>query len=401
VNFWKKVKRYPKIGLVLLAYVAFIALGLPDGLLGVAWPSIRASFGIPLDAVGMLITASVAGYITSSFLSGPVIARIGVAHVLTGSCALTGMGLMGYTLAPEWWMMVVLGVISGLGAGAIDAGLNTYVAAHFGEGLMQWLHASYGIGVTLGPIIMTVALANLNSWRTGYQVVAGFQWILAVGFAVTLAMWEQKSAPEASQAPKRLTDYRTPMRETLRHPRVWFSALLFFLYVGAEVSLGTWTYSLLIGSRGIDPTVGGLFTGSYWAAFTVGRVVAGLFARKTGGKLLVLGGLAIALLGTVILIWNPSPPANLLAVALIGLAIGPIFPAMMSGTSQRVGMKDAANTIGLQMAATGLGTAVVPSLMGVLARQVSLEVIPICQAAVFAGLLGLSLLSARATGRLH
>jgi MFS family permease len=131
------VKRYPSIGLILLAFVAFVALGLPDGLLGVGWPSIRAAFSIPLDAIGMFLTTVVAGYMTSSFFSGFLLSRMGVGRVLAASCFLTGVALIGYTLAPQWWMMVLLGVFAGLGAGAIDAGLNTYVAAHFGEGLMQ------------------------------------------------------------------------------------------------------------------------------------------------------------------------------------------------------------------------------------------------------------------------
>jgi fucose permease len=292
-------------------------------------------------------------------------------------------------------MMVLLGIMAGLGAGAIDAGLNTYVAAHFGEGLMQWLHASYGIGVTLGPIIMTIALTTLDSWRVGYRVVGGFQIALATCFVLTLPMWNQKESSAGRDEPRRLTDYKTPMGETLRQPWVWLSAFLFFLYVGAEVSLGTWTYSLLVESRRIDPTVAGLWAGSYWATFTIGRVVAGLYAKRVGVHVLVFGGLAGALLGAVLLAWNPSEAANLLAVALIGFAIAPIFPAFMSGTSQRVGVHFAANTIGMQMAATGLGTAVIPSLVGVLARQVSLEVIPICMVVVFAGLFGLYMVTVR------
>jgi fucose permease len=161
------------------------------------------------------------------------------------------------------------------------------------------------------------------------------------------------------------------------------SALLFFLYCGAEVSLGTWTYSLLVESRGVSPTAAGLWAGSYWATFTVGRVVAGLFAKRVGVNRLVLGGLVGALLGTVLLLWNPFQIANLLAVALIGFSIAPIFPAFMSGTSQRVGAHFAANTIGMQMAASGLGGAVIPSLIGVLARQFSLDVIPVCLVVVF------------------
>jgi fucose permease len=395
LNLWAKVKAYPKIGLLILSYVAFVALGMPDGLLGVAWPSIRASFSIPLDAIGMLLTAAVAGYMTSSFLSGPLIARQGIGRVLALSCVMTGVGLIGYTLVPAWWMMVLLGVVAGLGAGAIDAGLNTYVASHFGEGLMQWLHACYGVGVTSGPIIMTIALTATNSWRSGYREVGGFQLALAACFVLTLAMWGKKEAPAGGEGPRRLTDYRTPMGQTLRRPQVWLSALMFFTYVGAEASFGTWTYSLLVGSRGVSPTAAGLWAGSYWATFTVGRVVAGLFARRAGANTLVLGGLVGALLGAGLLVWNPSEAANLLAVALIGFCIAPIFPALMSGTSRRVGAQFAANTIGLQMALTGLGAAVIPSLVGVLARRFSLEVIPICMAVVLGALLGLFALSTR------
>lgn len=372
-----------------LAYIAFVALGMPDGLLGVAWPSVRASFSIPLDAVGLLLVASVSGYTASSFLSGPLTARLGIGRILAVSCAMTGAGLIGYTLVPEWWMMVLLGVVAGLGAGAVDAGLNTYAAAHFGEGLMQWLHASYGIGVTLGPIIMTLALNNLNSWRAGYRAVSGFQFALAICFGLTLAMWGKKGAATRDKEPKRLTDYRTPLGETLRQLRVWLSMLLFFLYVGAEASCGTWTYSLLVESRGINPTAAGLWAGSYWATFTVGRVLAGPYARRIGVHRLVLGGLAAALLGAALLTWNPSPGANLAAVALVGLGMAPVFPAFVSGTGRRVGLQFAANTIGLQMAMVGMGAAAIPSLLGVLARRLSLEVIPLCLATLFLALLAL------------
>ncbi len=393
MSFFHKVKTYPRLGLVLLAYVAFIALGMPDGLLGVGWPSIRAGFSIPLDAVGLLLAASVSGYMTSSFLSGFLLARVGVGRILAASCLLTGLALVGYTLAPAWWVMVALGVFAGLGAGAIDAGLNTYVAAHFGEGLMQWLHASWGVGITTGPIIMTLGLTYLNSWRFGYQVVGGFQLVLAAGFVLTLALWSQNDSTSNSQPKKRLTDYKTPLGETLRQPQVWLSLMLFFLYVSAESSLGTWTYTLLTESRGVNPTLAGFFAGSYWFTFTIGRIVAGLFASRMGVNKLVLGGLAGALLGTGLLVWNPGEMANLVAVAVIGVSIAPIFPALMSGTQARVGAHFAANTIGMQMATSGLGIVVIPGLMGVLARRISLEVIPIVLLAVYAALLAVYLLA--------
>jgi len=389
------VKRHPRLSLIALAYIAFVALGLPDGLLGVGWPSIRTGFALPLDAIGMLLAAMVVGYMTSSFLSGLLLSRVGVGRVLAASCLLTGLALIGYTLVPQWWLMVLLGVFAGLGAGAIDAGLNTYVAAHFGERPMQWLHASWGVGITLGPIIMTLGLMTFNTWRLGYQLVGGFQLALAVGFVLTLALWSQHKAPLGDQAVKRLTDYQTPLVETLRQPQVWLSLMLFFLYVGAESGLGVWTYTLLTESRGVDKTLAGLFAGSYWFTFTVGRIVAGAVANRVGSNQLILGGLVGALLGTGLLIWNPSELANVVAVTIIGLSIAPIFPALMSGTGARVGDHHAANTIGMQMAATGLGNAIIPSLMGVLAQQLSLEVIPVSLLAVYAGLLGFYLLAAR------
>ncbi|MFN2304298.1 MAG: MFS transporter, partial [Anaerolineales bacterium] len=305
-----------------------------------------------------------------------------------------GLALMGYTLVPQWWMMVLLGFLAGLGAGAIDAGLNTYIAAHFGEGIMQWLHASWGVGITIGPIIMTLGLTNLDTWRFGYQIVGIFQIVLAICFVLTLGIWNQKEEPSTSNV-KKLTEYETPMSETLRQPKVWLSIVLFFLYVGAEASLGTWAYTLLTESRGVNQTLAGFFTGSYWFTFTIGRIFAGMIAKRLGVNKLVLGGLVGALLGAGLLVWNPSEIANVIAVAVIGLSIAPIFPAMMSGTSMRVGDHYAANTIGMQIMATGFGTAVIPSLMGVLARQISLEVIPIILLLVYIGLFGFYMLAVK------
>lgn len=365
-------------GLIVLSFIAFIALGMPDGLLGVGWPSIRAGFSLDLDALGPLLIAATAGYLTSSFFNGKFIAWLGVGGVLTASCAITGLALIGYTLVPSWWMMVALGVVVGLGAGAVDAGLNTYVASHFGKGWMQWLHASYGIGVTTGPIIMTVGLNTLDSWRFGYTVVGMGQLALSACFALTLPLWEKDSTIKSEDSRKRLTDYKTPFSTTLEQPRVWLSLLLFFLYTGAEVGLGAWGYSLLTESRGITPATAGLLTGSYWAMFTIGRILAGLYARRNGLAGLMTASLAGAITGVVLLWLNPFEFASLFGIGLTGFAIAPIFPALVSGTSQRVDARFAANTIGMQTSAAGIGAAAIPGFMGVMAKQFTLEVIPVC-----------------------
>lgn len=379
-----------KLGLIVLAYIAFISLGMPDGLFGVAWPSIRENFGLRLDSVGAFFFAGTTGYMLSSFFSGKIIARLGVGGTLAASCALTASALLGYTFVPSWWMMVSLAVASGLGAGAIDAGLNTYVASHFGEGLMQWLHASFGFGVTLGPIIMTTGLTMFNSWRLGYQVVGIAQLLLATSFLLTMRLWrDDDNLPYAPEQERHLMDYHTSFGETLRQPVVWLNLLLFFLYTGAEFSFGSWTYSLLTLSRNVPVEVAGLWAGSYWATFTVGRIMAGLLTRRFGLANLLQAGFLLALSGSLLLWWNPFPQASIIAVSVIGFAIAPIFPGLVSGTSARVGEHHAANTIGMQIAAAGFGGAVVPSLAGVLAQNISLEAIPVYLVGVFVVLITL------------
>ncbi|HOV31076.1 MAG TPA: MFS transporter [Anaerolineaceae bacterium] len=372
-------------GLILLIFVAFIALGMPDGLLGVGWPSIRASFNVPIDALGALLFVSMIGYLTTSFLSGELTRRWGVGRLLIVSCALTGAGLIGYTLVPQWWMMVALGLAAGMGAGGIDSSLNAYVARHYSAGLMQWLHASYGVGVTAGPLIMTAALTNFQNWRLGYLLVGAVQLVLAVTFWITLPIWQQNnSAPVETPAEPQP---EVNLGQTLKRHRVWLSMLLFFFYVGSEVTMGTWVYSLLTEGRGVNPQLAGYFAGSYWFTFTVGRILAGLVTRKINIQSLVKVCIIASILAGVILGLNISAWVNLAAVAVIGFAFAPIFPGLISGTPGRVGQQHSNNTIGMQTAAGSLGGTALTSLVGVLARSYGLEVVPAAMVAFLACLL--------------
>lgn len=232
--------------LLFIAYIGFISLGLPDGLVGVGWPSIRATFGLPLDALGPLLITFTVGYLLSSSNSGRVLARLDVGMLLALSCLTTAVALLGYGSTPTWWGMVALGLLSGLGAGAIDAGLNTYVATHHSPRTMNWLHAFFGVGATLGPIIMTAVLASGTVWRAGFWIVGAVQLGLATCFALTRQLWrspssEQEAAPDVTVA---------TAGSTLRLPIAWLSIALFFIYTGIEVAIGQWAYSFLTESRG-------------------------------------------------------------------------------------------------------------------------------------------------------
>ena len=377
----KRNKRYLLIALI---YIAFISLGLPDGLLGVAWPEMRSSFKLPLDALGIILIGSTTGYLISSFLNGFFMKKIGVAVLLSLSCLATGLALIGYTLAQFWWLLPVLAVFAGLGAGAIDAALNTYVEKNFNEGLMQWLHASFGVGITLGPIIMSNAIKYSNSWRMGYVIVGIAQIILALIFAMTLFLWENPKDNKAVEAyNNKKQNKNVELFQTLKYLPAILSILLFFIYTGIEMSVGHWAYTLFTESRGISTARAGFWVSVYWGSFTIGRILAGFLAYKFLSRKIAKFAAVLGLFGSVLITVNLSHWLSILGIAITGLAIAPIFPALISSTSYRVGKKHTTNTIGMQISAAGLGGALIPGLVGILAKNISLEIIPIFIAILF------------------
>ena len=366
------------LALTLLSFVAYVSLGLPDGLIGVAWPSIRLDFSLPLESLGALLITATIGYLTASFFGGRMLSRFKIGRVLAASSLAAGAALLAYALSPCWWVMVFAGLFAGFGGGAVDVALNTYVASYHGSGLMQLLHASYGIGATIGPVIMTVAINLLSSWRWGYALVGGLQLILAVSFFLTASLWEvRKSNSQKENEAVHLSAYSTSILETLRRRSVWISIFLFFVYMGVEYTLGTWTYTLLTESRSVPASLAGVWMGGYWGIFTAGRLLVGLFAPKVREQVIVTGGLIFALLSLILLIWNVNNELNIIAVTVTGLAIAPIMPALLSGTAVRVGRRYSANTIGIQISSMGVGAAAISSLSGVIAQRFSLEAIPV------------------------
>lgn len=231
--------------LLALAFIAFVSLGLPDGILGVAWPSIRRTFGVPLSQLGYILMAGTSGYFLASFFAGSVERRIGVGGVLLASNLLVLTSLLGNALAPAFYWMIVFGLLGGLGAGAIDAAMNHFVAASYSPRWVSWLHACYGIGATLGPLIMTTVLVRGLSWRYGYASVGVIIGAMSILFLLTIKLWQADQTPEVNPM------MRAGVTDALRLPLVWMHIALFFLYTGIEVTGGQWFYSLFTESRDV------------------------------------------------------------------------------------------------------------------------------------------------------
>lgn len=391
-----------KTNVLTLAYIAFIMLGLPTGLLGVAWPTMRADFALPLDAMGLLLISSTVGYSLASFFIARLIKRFGIGSLLIFSSLASAVALFGYPLAPAWSVIVGIGALAGFGSGVLDAGVNTYLAAEYQESEMQWLHAFFGIGATLSPVIMTASLSQFVSWRPGYIFVGALMVMMGGAFRLTYSAWkapqpasESEAVPASEAAGPGLMDYQTSLWKSLLQPQTWVGILLFLLYTGAELTLGNWTYTLFTEGRGISPQIAGIWAGGFWATFTVGRILGGLFVHRVRLNTLMISAMSLALVGAVLFWWNPLPLVGVLGVFVAGFAMAPIFAGLISSTRQRVGEHHAANTIGIQISAAGLGGAVLPALAGFLARRISLEAIPVMLAVSLLGMLILYVLSTR------
>jgi fucose permease len=368
-----QLNRRPGILLIALAYLAFVSLGLPDGLLGVAWPSIRAFFGLSLDALGALLTTFTIGYLVSSFSSGRVLARMGVGTLLTFSGVATAVSLLSYATTPVWWIMVALGALAGLGAGAIDAGLNTYVATHHSARTLNWLHACFGIGAAIGPLVMTGVLQSGRPWQWGYGIVGVAQLGLAACFAFTRTWWETPGTTAASTDAPPIP--AASARSTLRLPSAWLGIAIFLLYTGIEVAAGQWTFSLFTLSRSIPTATAGMWISIYWGSLTVGRIIFGIVVGWASINTLLRCSLAGIVLGAVLLWLNVVPLLSFGGLALMGFALAPIFPSLIATTPERLGAAHAANGVGFQIAAAALGGALLPSFVGIIAAPLGLEVV--------------------------
>lgn len=357
---------------VIVAYLMFIVLGFPEGMLGVAWPSMMQEFRVQNAQMGTLLLAATVGFLLTSFNTGRLIRWFDVSNLLVVSSLVRGIGLLGMALAPQWPWLVAASFVFGLGSGAIDGGMNTYFAMRIRSArLMNWLHASFGLGATIGPILMTTLFSLGILWRWGYVLVAGLQVVVGLAVFLRAGEWQmRRETPElATPASHRST------RTTLSRPIVWVNIAIFFLYAGMEVTAGNWSYSLFTQARGVAPEVAGLWAGLYWGSFTVGRFFFGVVANRFAVIPTVRAAALTAIAAAALLWWDPANWVGFLGLLILGFAMAPIFPLLVTATPLRLGAADAGNAIGFQVAAASFGIGVLPGLAGALADCLSLEVV--------------------------
>jgi fucose permease len=366
------VQRRSDLITIVVSYSSFLALGMSAALLNLAWAKIREEFSLPLDAVGWLLLASTLGYFIASSASSAIELRLGAGKMFLFGTGVIVIGLLSYVLTQSWLLMIICALITNLGAGMIDAGTNAYTAAHRSLRVMNWLHASFSVGLTISPLLMT-ALFNVHaSWRWGYAFTCGIEILIALGFLLTMKLWYSRKPVAGAQTHTQHARFG----ETLRLPVVWLSVMTFALYTGLEAAPGQWSYDLFTHTRAIDPATAGLWVSLYWGAFTIGRVVFGFITPHVPPRMMLRLCMVGMFAGTVVLWWNPVNIVGLLGLAFAGFMQAPIFAVMTSNTVNLVGERHAHTTIGFQLAGAGLGFALVPGLAGILANNLGLAIIP-------------------------
>lgn len=357
----------PGIALLAISYLGFISLGLPDTMLGVLWPDLKQSFNLSQGMLGGILLALGIGYILASAWSGSLVAWLGVGRLLTLSSTLMAVSVVGYAITPWWGGFILCALLSGLGSGAIDAGMNAFAAERFSPRHVNWLHACWGIGAMTGPLLATIVLSSGGSWRWPYLIVAAVLALMSLAFLATLSLWRQ---PGHTESPSLMR-----ARHVLLKPQVIILMSLFFFYTGLEVAAGQWTYTVMTEQRGIDPIQAGIWVSIYWGSLTVGRIVFGAIINTFGSDRVLRLSMLLAVVGACLFWWAVHDWMMFIGLALLGFALAPIFPTLIARTPSRAGSTAAPHAIGFEVSAANIGVAILPGLLGLLAQYLGLKVI--------------------------
>ena len=354
--------------LLALIYLAFISLGLPDGLLGAAWPSMYGELGVPVSFAGIVSMIICAGTILSSLMSDWLTHKLGPGKVTAISVAMTAVALFGFSFSHSFWMLCLWAIPYGLGAGSVDASLNNYVALHYSSRHMSWLHCMWGIGASTGPYIMGFVLSGGQHWSIGYQFVGIAQIVLTAILFISLPIWKgSKNSGETSSSQP------LSIRQVLAIPGAKEVMVTFFCYCALEQTAALWSGSYLTLHAGLSEEAAASFASLFFLGMTVGRAVSGFVTMKLNDTQMIRLGIVIISVGIAVLLLPLGQIGAMAGLLLVGLGCAPIYPCVIHSTPAHFGADKSQALIGIQMASAYVGTALMPPLFGLIANHISIS----------------------------
>ncbi|MBE5810575.1 MAG: MFS transporter [Clostridiales bacterium] len=368
--------------LLAVIYAAFISLGLPDALLGSAWPVMHAQMNVPLSYAGIVTFTIAMGTVVSALVSDRLTLKLGAGRVTALSVSLTALALLGFSISNRYWMLLLFAIPYGLGAGSVDAALNNYVALHYSNRHMSWLHCMWGVGASIGPSIMGWALTgNSANWPLGYRVVGVMQLILTAVILLSLPLW--KGRPGIAQADENADDVR-PMSisELVRLKGAKEIMITFFCYCALESTAGLWASSYLVFHHGLDKETAASCAALFYIGITAGRALNGFIAERFSDTVLTRAGFVIMGVGVLVLLFPLGMLAAQIGLIILGMGCAPTYPCIIHATPIRFGREKSQAFIGVQMASAYMGSTLMPPLFGLIANHISVGLYPVYMTAI-------------------
>ncbi len=361
--------------LLAIIYLAFISLGLPDSLLGAAWPTMYPEFGVPVSYAGIISMIIAAGTIVSSLQSDRLTRLLGTGKVTAISVAMTAAALFGFSFTKSFWILCVWAVPYGLGAGSVDAALNNYVALHYKSRHMSWLHCMWGLGATVGPYLMGYALSGGQGWNIGYRYIGMIQIVLTAILIFSLPLWKGRNTGPAGT--EEVEAKALSMKKILEIPGAKEVMVCFFCYCAVEQTAILWASSYLTLYKGMSADMAASFASIFFIGITVGRAVSGFITIKLNDTQMIRMGQALIAIGVFIMLLPGTSMISLVGLAFIGFGCAPIYPCIIHSTPDHFGADKSQAVIGVQMASAYVGTCLMPPLFGLIANHITVSLLPI------------------------
>ncbi len=359
--------------LLLIIYISFISLGLPDPLLGAAWPTMQVEFGVPVSYAGGISIVITFCTIISSLLSDRMTMRFGTGRITAFSVAITAVALFGFSVSREYWMLLLWAIPYGLGAGNVDASLNNYVALHYASRHMSWLHCMWGVGATVGPYVMGAALTGGMGWNSGYRFIAILQIVLSVILFASLPLWKERKDQTKETEPRKPLS----LKQIFRIPGIREVMIAFFCGCAMETVVGLWASSYFVVKNQLPADLAASYASLFFIGMTVGRAISGFLTYKLNDTQMIRLGSSLIALGIVVMLLPMGIVSGIVGLVIIGLGCAPVYPCIIHSTPAHFGEENSQAIIGVQMASAYSGVLLLPPLFGLVANYLSAALLPV------------------------